>query len=217
MFVIFFIPFIGCIIYFLRKVIRKSDVEQIEERLTAVLNPGKKIRSLEEKLRFSDTFENRSNLADAYLEAGMYEEAISDYKTCLKGTFQNDFYVTSKLAKAYYFSTDYDHAIACAERIKDHTKFRKSEVAFLYALALEKEGEIAEAEHYLSQFDAPFSRYRERLELAEFYIRNTKKEKALELLNEIVTESEGMSKPSFEENKILINKARELLVSEVAS
>lgn len=215
--IIFFIPIVGSLAYLFMNVIQKRDVEIVQDGLTAVINPGKKITDLEKKLRFSDTFENRSNLADAYLEAGMYEEAISDYKTCLEGTFQNDFYVISKLAEAYYFSTDFDNALQCAERIKEHTKFKKSEVAFLYALALEKQGKISEAEHYLSQFDAPFSRYRERLELAKFYIRNTKKEKAKELLNEMIIESEGMSKPSFRENKALITKARELLASEVAS
>ena len=57
------------------------------------------------------------------------------------------------------------------KRIADNTKFKKSKAAFLYGMALEKKGDIEKAEAYLKTFDAPYSRYMERLELAKFYIR----------------------------------------------
>ncbi len=208
-----FLPLVRCLLYLFMNVIQKRDVAIVQEGLTAVINPGKKITDLERKLQFSDTFENRSALADAYLEAQMYDKAISGYTECLTGTFQNDFYVTSKLLEAYYFSSDFEKGIEQAERIKEHAKFNKSKAAFFYALALERKGAIKEAEAYLSRFDAPYSRYPERLELAKFYIRNQKPEKARELLQEMVQESQGMSKPSYRENKLLINSAKELLAT----
>lgn len=94
-------------------------------------------------------------------------------------------------------------------------KFKKSKAAFLYALALEKQGDATTAEEYLQTFDAPYSRYKERIELAKFFIRNDKQDHARELLQEIVTESEGMSKPSYRQNRLLINKAKELLANEL--
>jgi FimV-like protein len=51
--------------------------------------------------------------------------------------------------------------------------------------------------------------------LAKFYIRNGKQDRARELLQEIVAESEGMSKTSYRQNGILINKAKELLAKEL--
>lgn len=194
-------------------VFNKEDVDKVQDEIVSIVNPSKKIVDLEKKFKFSDSFENQTALADAYLDAGMYEKAIENYDEALQGTFQNDFHTISKLEQAYYFSSDFKKAIECAEKIKDNSKFNKSKASFLYALAIEKQGNVAEAEALLSKFDAPYSRYQERLELAKFYIRNDKTDKAKELLNEIAAESDGMSKTSYREYKILIRKAKELLAS----
>ncbi len=212
---IIFLPILGSLIYLFYNVISKKDIDRVQDGLVTVINPSKKITDLEKKFKFADTFENQSALADAYLEAEMYDKAIDNYEACLSGTFQNDFYVSSKLQEAYYFSSRFDESIQCAETIKDKPKFEKSRAAFLYALALEKSGDTKLAQRYLEQFDAPYSRYLERLELAKFYIRNSKKNEATALLKEIVNESEGMSKVSFRENRLLLKKAQELLQTEL--
>jgi len=212
-FVIFFLPVIGSIIYLFLNVFNKGDIDKVQDEIVNIVNPSKKIIDLEKKFKFSDSFENQTALADAYLDAGIYDKAIENYNEALQGTFQNDFFGISKLEEAYYFSSDFEKAIECAESIKNSSKFHKSKASFLYALALERQGNIIEAEALLSKFDAPYSRYQERLELAEFYIRNAKTDKAKELLNEIAAESEGMSKTSYRENKILIVKAKELLAT----
>lgn len=212
-FVIFFLPVIGSIIYLFLNVFNNRDIDKVQDEIVSMVNPSKKIIDLEKKFKFSDSFENQTVLADAYLDAGIHDKAIENYVEALQGTFQNDFFVISKLEEAYYFSSDFEKAIECAERIKNSSKFSKSKASFLYALALEKQGNIVEAEALLSKFDAPYSRYQERLELAKFYIRNAKADKAKEMLNEIAAESEGMSKTSYRENRILIGKAKELLAS----
>ncbi len=194
-------------------VFQKRDIERVQDEISLVVNPSKKITDLEKKLKFAETFENRSALADAYLAAEMFDRAIEEYEICLQGTFKNDFYVTAKLQEAYYFSSRFNESIQCAETIIDKPKFKKSRSAFLYALALEKIGDATRAEEYLVQFDAPYSRYQERLEFAKFYIRNANLKKAKSLLEEMVAESEGMSKTSYRENHIIIKKAKELLSS----
>ena len=148
-FVILFLPVIGCAVYLFMNVIRKKDVETLQKELTAVINPTKKIKDLENKLKFSDTFESKVALADAYLENKMYPEAIVQYKASLINMFQNDFYVLSKLQEAYYFSSDFKKSLEYAKRIEDQPKFKKSKASFLYALALEKEGDVATAEKIL--------------------------------------------------------------------
>ena len=192
---------------------QKQDVDKNQENITSAIKPTKKITDLEEKLKFSETFENQTALADAYLEAGMHEQSIANYEASLKGTFHNDFHVISKLQEAYYFSSRFEKAIASAERIIDYPKFNKSRASFLYALVLEKTGKVERAETYLSHFDVPYNKYLERLELAKFYIRNAKTDKARQLLKEIGKESVGMSAVSYRENKIPIDKAKELLDS----
>lgn len=194
-------------------VIQKQDIDKVQQGLTAVINPGKKIIDLEKRLKFAATFENQVALADAYLEGEHFEKAIENYEASLKDVFKEDFYVISKLQEAHYFSSQFDKARQYAERIKEHPKFKKSRASFLYALAMEKQDDIAAAETRLRTFDAPYARYQERLELAKFFIRNAKTSEARDLLYEIVAESEGMSKTSYRQNKVLINKAKELLAS----
>ncbi len=212
-FAIIFLPLIGCLVYLFVNVIQKGDVDKVQQGLTAVINPTKKIRDLEKRFNFAETFENQVALADAYLEAEQFEKAIQNYKAALKDVFKEDFYVISKLQEAYYFSSEFDVSKEYALQIKNHAKFEKSKSSFLYALTLEKEGNIKDAEIRLKTFDAPYSRYQERLELAKFFIRNAKIAEARELLYEIVTESEGMSKTSYRQNRQLILKAKELLAS----
>jgi hypothetical protein len=210
-FAILFLPLVGCLIYLFINVIRKSDVDQMQDNLVSVINPTKKITDLQKKFKFAATFENQVALADAYLEAEHYDLAIENYNAALKDVFKEDFYVLSKLQEAYYFSSRFDKSLEYAERLKKSPKFKKSKSAFLYALASEKKGNVKQAEDILKTFDAPYARYQERFELAKFFIRNDKPKEAEELLNEIVTESEGMSKTSFRQNRILIKKTKELL------
>ncbi|MEX0287570.1 MAG: hypothetical protein AB3N14_00530 [Flavobacteriaceae bacterium] len=212
-FAIIFLPVIGSLLYLFMNVFRKSDIDKAQENLTAVINPTKKIRDLEKKFKFSATFENEVRLADAYLEAEHFEKAIDHYEASLKDVFQNDFYVISKLEEAYYFSSNFEKAIYYAEKIKDNSKFNKSKAAFLYGLALEKIADVNGAEEILKGFNAPYSRYMERLELANFYQRRGKLKEAKELLTEIVTEYEGMSKQSYRQNRNLIKKAKELMTT----
>lgn len=212
-FAIIFLPVVGSLIYLFMNVIQKQDIDKVQQGLTAVINPSKKIIDLEKRFKFAASFENQVALADAYLEAEHFEKAIENYEASLKDVFKEDFYVISKLQEAYYFSSQFDKAKVYAERIKDHPKFKKSRASFLYALTLEKEGNIDEAEKRLMAFDAPYARYQERLELGKFLIRNAKTSEARELLHEIVTESEGMSKTSYRQNRVLIRKAKELLAS----
>lgn len=210
-FVILLLPAIGSLAYLFLNVFQKRDIEKVQDGITHVINPNKVIEDLEKKLNFSETFENRVALADAYLEAEMFDKAQEHYNASLAGTFENDFYVNAKLIEALYLSSQFKRVLENTVRIKKSSKFIKSKASFLYALALEKTGNVKEAENYLIKFDSPYSRYQERLELANFYIRNGFSDKARVILEEITKESEGMSKISFERNKILIKEAKELL------
>jgi len=211
--VILFIPFVGCLLYFITQVLSKKDFNNAQKNLSNVFNPTKKITDLEKRFKFSDTFENQVALADAYLEAEQYSMAIENYEASLSGTFENDFYATSKLQEAYYHSSRFDESIACAEKITEHDRFKKTDACFLYGLALEKTGKPELAEKYLKVSDAPYCKYQERIVLGEFYIRNEKPDQAKQVLQEVVKESERMSKQNYRTNVILIKKAKEILAT----
>ena len=206
---IIFLPVIGSILYLFMNAFKKRDIEKVQENLVTVINPSKKIKDLESKFKFSETFENQVALADAYLNEGMYAEAIHHYEGSLKDMFSNDFYALSKLSEAYYYASDFEKTILCAQKISANQGFRKSKASFLYALALEKTGDLSKAEEILRTFDAPYSNFMERLELARFLIRHNKLKEGKEVYQEMILESENMSKPNYRQNRNLIKKAKE--------
>lgn len=209
-FAILFLPVVGALLYLFMNVFNKRDIDKVQDGITAVINPTKKISDLEKRFKFAETFENQVALADAYLEAKMYDKAIENYEDSLKDMFKNDAYALSKLLEAYYFSSQWNKVIAIGESSIEGTKFKKSKASFLYALALEKIGNVEKAEELLLHFDAPYSNYQERLELANFFIRNGKTKASSDLLDEIILESERMSKVSFRQNASIIRRVKEL-------
>jgi hypothetical protein len=190
------LPVIGAIFYLFTQVFNKNDLEKISEGIVTAIVPSKKVKDAEKRLAFSDTFQNRVALADAHFENGDYENASLHYEAALKGNFQNDFYVIKQMMGAMSQSKNYAEVVRLAEKIKDNYEFEKSQAQFIYGLALDKLGRLEEAEKNLKPIDQRYSNYEERLILAEFYVRNGKREEAKEVLDEIITESEHMTKPN---------------------
>lgn len=212
-FAIIFLPVIGSLLYLFTNLVQKRDIEKVQDSLVTTLNPTRKIKDLEKKFRFSETFENQVALADAYLEELIYDKAIENYEASLKDVFKNDFYVLSKLQEANFHISKFDESIGFANRIKEHAEFKKSKASFIYGLSLEKNGDIETAEGQLRLFDAPYNYYMERLELARFLVRNNKLNDGITVYREMVNESENMSKLSFRNNKSFIKKAKEELAA----
>ncbi|WOD42607.1 hypothetical protein [Hwangdonia lutea] len=195
-FLIIFLPVIGSVIYLITQVYNKRDAEKISDEITHIINPTKKITDLEQQLQFSETYQNRVNLANALLENKDYSNAIPHYLEALDGHMQNDFYVIKKLIKAYFNVEDFEQVVLYAEKIKDHPEFKKSESQFLYGLALEKMGDFEAAETNLRAINIRYSFYNERLVLAKFLLSRNKKAEAKAILQEIQTESQHLTKPN---------------------
>ncbi|REE24266.1 hypothetical protein DFQ09_10431 [Winogradskyella pacifica] len=195
-FVVLFIPVIGSLIYIITQVYNQNDAEKIQEEITTVLNPTKRIKDLEKKLEFVDTYTNRIELADAYFSNKDIPNAIISYKKTLEDTVQDDLYARQNLMLCYFQLKDYNAVIEQAEFIKDKSEFKGSKQQFCYGLALNELGKPDEAEAQLKQIDRPYSNYAERLELAKFYVENNRTSEGKELLNEISTESLRLTKPN---------------------
>ncbi|WP_299111596.1 hypothetical protein [uncultured Winogradskyella sp.] len=212
-FVVFFVPVLGPIIYFLINIYNKRDAEKIQSELTSIIYPTKKIRDLEKKLEFSDTYSNRIELADAYVENGDMPNAIVNYKHTLSDIDQNDLYARQQLILCYFQLKDYVGVVEHAEKIRNKSKFRGSKQQFCYGLALKELGKVEAAEIQLKQIDRPYSNYNERLELAKFYLENNRNFEGVELLKEISSESQHMTKPNRRVYRSTINEVERLLKS----
>lgn len=212
-FLIIFLPFIGCLIYLITQVYNKRDAEKVTSEIVTLINPTKRIKDLEKKLEFSETFQNRMNLADAYLGNKDYQKAITNYELALDSDYQNDFYVIQNLITCYYNTESYKEVIRYSEKIIAHPEFKKSKMPFFYGLALEQLERVEEAETQLRVMDVRYSNYDERLVLAKFLMAKNKTEDAKEILNEIKIESEHMTKMNKKIYRATINEVERLLSS----
>lgn len=210
-FLIFFIPVLGSIIYIITQVYNKNDAEKIQGEITSIINPTKKIKDLENKIEFSDTYTNRIDLADAYVQNNDIPNAIVNFKKTLEDKTQNDLYARQQLLLCYYQLNDYAGVLEQAEVIKSKTEFNGSKQQFYYGLALKELGRLEEAEIELKKIDRPFSNYNERLELAKFYLESQRKSEAADLLNEIYSESQHMTKPNQRLFRTTITEVERLL------
>lgn len=193
---VFFIPVIGSLIYIITQVYNKNDADKIQNEITSIINPTKKIKDLEKKLEFSDTYTNRIELADAHAQNNDMPNAIVNYKKTLEDVDQNDLYARQQLVLCYFQLKDYVGVVEHSELIKDKSEFKGSKQQFCYGLALKELGKLEKAEAQLKQIDRPYSNYSERLELAKFYLENNRTSEGIELLKEISAESQHMTKPN---------------------
>lgn len=213
LFLIIFLPVIGCVIYLLTQVYNKRDATKIQERVTNILVPTKKVKDLEKELAFLDTYQNRVNLADAYFEMKDFSNAIKQYEKAAKDKNQNNYYIKSQLVIAHYKAGNYEQSIMYAEDLKEDSEFEKSKTQFTYGLALEKTGNLEAAEAQLKPIDLRYDNYEERLVLSKFLLNREKTEEGKEILSDISEEAKHMTKMNKQKFRATVAEVEKLLKS----
>ena len=99
-FLIIFLPLIGCIIYLVTQVYNKRDANKIQESITNILVPTKRVKALQKKLEFSETYQNKVNLADAFFDMKDYVNAIKYYEEAIKDESQNNYFFKSTISSS---------------------------------------------------------------------------------------------------------------------
>lgn len=209
--IIVFLPFIGCLIYFFSEIVTGREINRVQSGLGEFINPSGSIRKLEDNLRFSDTFANRIALADAYLASGNSDKAISIYEESLKGAFEENEYVLSQLVVAYHQKRLFQKVIAAAEKIKGLPQFQFSHCHVLYANALAQTGASVKAETEFKTMNGKFSHYEGRYYYALFLLKEDREEEAHQLLSDMVAESKHLSSREKRYYRNWLTKAKEEL------
>ncbi|WP_299257447.1 CDC27 family protein [uncultured Aquimarina sp.] len=212
-FLILFLPVVGSIIYLVTQVFNKKDLDVVQNEIVSVINPTKKVNDLRKQVEFADTFQNRVHLGDAFYEIDDYNAGIEEYEIALKGNYNQDAGVVKKLLEGHYQTNQFDKVIFCAEKINLRSDFRGSRSQFLYGLALEENGRSKEAEENLKPIDQRYSNYKERYVLAQFLIEKGKITEAKDILEEVILESQHMSKPNRNKYREVINDVKQLVSS----
>lgn len=208
---IIFLPLIGCIAYIFTEMFTRRGIQEVQSGVGDVFNPGGRIKKLENNLRFSDTFNNRVALADAYLANGHTDRAISLYESSLTGNFTENEYVLSQLVAAYFQKKEYGKLIPIAKKIRKLPQFARSRSHIYYAIALDHTGQPEEAEAEFKLMKGKFSNFEARYQYACFLARHNHKEEAHQLFTELLNEAPHLTGPERRNNGKWFSLAKEEL------
>ena len=150
-YVVVFLPLVGCLAYGLVEILpvllSRRNVERVGAKVAQVVNPGGRIRELQARLDFSPTVENRMALAEAWGEAGEHAKAIDLYQGCLEGIFKNDRHIMGRLGRACQAAGDNTRALQWYGRVlSQHGSFHEERDSLSYAVALEAIGDLQKAD-----------------------------------------------------------------------
>jgi hypothetical protein len=214
-FLIAFLPVVGSIIYLYSEVLsNQSNFRSIGTStidVGAVLNPGGKIKKLEDQLRFTDTFDNKVKLADAYLAAGFTDKAVELYNAGLTGAFVENEYVLAQLIIAYFEQEQYDEVITIAKKIYKLPQFSRSKARILYARSLENTGNMEQAEIEFKAMKGRYSDFGPRYEYGLFLIRAGRDKDAWTIFTEMMNEEQHLSPMERKSNRIWFAKTKDEL------
>ncbi|MBL7766355.1 MAG: tetratricopeptide repeat protein [Chitinophagaceae bacterium] len=142
-----FLPVIGSLIYFVMEV-WPSLQHKTGLSDTGLFQSGVSIRELEKQVRLSDTFANRTQLAQGYAGRKDYDKAIEIYTASLTGMYADDLEVILQLARLHYLKEQYEKSIPYFQKALalSQGKFIRPDDECWFARALFLSGRIPEAE-----------------------------------------------------------------------
>lgn len=213
--ILVFVPGIGCAAYFITQIMpelgQSRTVRKAQNRLTRAIDPKRELRKLKDELAIADTMQNRMLLADECLEAGIYDEALGLYETCLSGpnADPNDPGVMLRIADVHFRSGNPAKARDTLDALRRaNPEFRSADGHLLYARAIEECGDTAAA---LSEYDALVRYYpgeEARVRHALLLKKNGQTERAQALFEEALTRARRAPKHYQRMQKQWIDTAR---------
>lgn len=208
---IIFVPFIGSVAYIFTEIFSRRDLQNVGDGLGAVVFSAGRIKKLEQQLKFSDTFNNRVALADAYLGTGQVDKAIHLYESSLTGAFTENEYVLKQLIVAYYNTQRYNDVLPIARKIYRLPQFARSRAHILYAVSLDKTGNTAQAEQEFLQMKGRFDNFEARSQYALLLERTGRLQEAKKIWNELLEEESQLTSRERRAARTWFSQAREAL------
>ncbi|MDN5286440.1 MAG: hypothetical protein JWR38_2714 [Mucilaginibacter sp.] len=210
--ILIFLPFIGSLIYIYSEILTNRSIMRVPKiDVGAVLNPGGKIKKLEDELRFTDTFANKIKLADAYLAAGYTDKAVELYTTSLTGAFAENEHVLAQLIVAYFEQQRYDEVIPIAKKLYKLPQFARSKGHILYAMSLEYTGQTEQAEAEFKAMKGRYSYFEPRYQYGLFLVRAGRNNDAYQIFTDMLDEQPHLSAVERKSNRVWFARAKDEL------
>ena len=206
--IIMIFPVGGSLFYLYHHFYSRQNVDAVSEGVKAVVNTNYAVQKLEKEVEFSDTNANKKLLAAKYMELNRYEDAIELYESCLEGYNIDNPGILTKLVEAYYHLESYKKVIELADKLKEDTKFLKSEEYVFYAWSLFQLDQHELAEKAFLVTDVSYDNYKHRLDYTDFLFQVDRNKEALDKLEVLIDEFKHMSPQGKRLNKAVIKELK---------
>lgn len=210
---IVFFPVIGCLIYLYHHFYNRKNINDIAEVVNEVVNNNFRLEKLEKEYEFNDSITNAVNLADEYVRAERYEDAIKLYQECLEGYMEDDPHLMMKLLQAQYLNKNYKETVKLGKKLSSEKEFQNAMERVAYAWALHHNEKTEKAEKQFQDMDQRFVNYKNRMEYGKFLIENDRKEDANKKLEELIEEFNHMERHEKKIKRKVLKEIKDLHAS----
>lgn len=207
--IILFFPLIGCLIYVYDQFYSKRKLENIAEGVKASFISNYAIDKLEQKVKFSDTFTNKMELATEHMKVGNHDRAQEVLETCYSGKYENDPELNMKLLQTHYLKEDYEAVVKYGSNLLSEKDFKNSPEKTAYAWSLYRLGRVDEANDIFKAMDINYCNYKNRLEYAYFLEKSQSGAQAMAKVEELLDEIEAMDNYEKKRNKPIIKSIKQ--------
>ncbi|TXH69658.1 MAG: tetratricopeptide repeat protein [Thiothrix sp.] len=217
-YIIAFLPLLGCAVYFFTQVLpdmgNSRTVRRASNQLLKALDPERELRKRKDELDLADTIENRIKLADECIEAGFFTDAIPLLERCIRnGHDEPDIYL--KLAQAQFGANQPQATVATLdELITKHPQFRSHDGHLLYARALEAAGNPVRALEEYQALVTTFPGEEARWRYAQLLQQQGQTHQARQLLEEMQLRARRSPKYYRQKESEWIKQAESFLKAE---
>lgn len=213
MWLIIFVPLIGCLIYLYDNFASRRNFEDVQEGVKHMMSSNYQLKKLEKENKYAATVTNKVKLADAYVQNGRFAEAIELYLSCQHGLYAEDPELDKKLLHAYYLQKDYDAVLNCGKRLLMEKSFKNSDARVAYAWSLQHLGDTTEADANFRDMDIQFSNYSARIEYCQFLRNNQRTAEAKTKLEDMMDEIDHMDTHEQRMKKPILRRIKQLYAS----
>lgn len=150
LFVIIFLPVVGCLAYFIIEVLpsygQNPAARKALSRARRAIDPNRGVREGSLNYERSQNVDTASKLADELTKAGRHEEAIRVCMETRTGLFEDDPKILLSLAKAQFAAGQHTGVIETLDYLREKNPgFRSADGHLVYARALEESGATGRA------------------------------------------------------------------------
>ena len=195
-FIIFFLPGIGSLIYLAVEVVPSMvgarGTSKLASGLRNAADPNRGYRQAHRAVEMTGSVDTKRALAEEHVARGRYKEAIALYEGALGGQFSEDPALLQGLARARFLAGDGAGAQAALDTLKKaDPSFMGPDENLLYARALELQGKDAEALAAYKKLAPLFPGEEARCRYAMLLQKVGRTDEARELFREIVKSLDG--------------------------